>query len=119
MVLNHGLVMAPFHAQLGKQRVLEPFYGPLGNALLKRAAAVLVSGDAMATAPEIAGVTEKVLMLPYGACRPGWSNPEPVTGAGMVVRSGFSSSAASSTTRVQMYCSALSYRWATRRSPCR
>jgi rhamnosyl/mannosyltransferase len=67
VVLNHGpAVVASFHAQLGKQRVLEPFYGPLRNALLNRAAAVLVSGDAMATAPELAGVSQKVRVLPYG-----------------------------------------------------
>lgn len=67
VVRNHGpAVVASFHAQLGKQRMLEPFYGPLRNALLDRAAAVLVSGDAMATASELGGVTEKVRVLPYG-----------------------------------------------------
>lgn len=67
VVLNHGpAVVATFHAQLGKQRMLEPFYGPLRNAILERAAAVIVSGDAMATAPELTGVTEKVRVLPFG-----------------------------------------------------
>lgn len=67
VLLNQGpAVVATFHAQLGKQRILEPFYGPLRSSLLERAAAVLVSSDAMATAPELAGVTEKVTVLPFG-----------------------------------------------------
>lgn len=67
VVLNRGpAVVATFHAQLGKQRLLEPLYKPLRSALLKRAAAVLVSGDAMAAAPELAGVTEKIQVLPFG-----------------------------------------------------
>lgn len=67
VVRNQGpAVVASFHAQLGKQRMLEPFYRPLRNALLDRAAAVLVSGEAMATAPELTGVTAKIRVLPYG-----------------------------------------------------
>lgn len=59
-------VVATFHAQLGKQRMLEPLYGPLRNALLARAASVLVSSDAMATASELDGHSDKVHVLPYG-----------------------------------------------------
>lgn len=55
VVLNQGpAVVATFHAQLGKQRMFEPLYGPLRNAVLERAADVLVSGAAMAAAPELA-----------------------------------------------------------------
>ena len=77
VVLNHGpVVVATFHAQLGKQRMLEPLYGPLRNALLNRAAAVLVSGDTMATVPELVGCSEKVRVLPFGVS-PRRVGPEP------------------------------------------
>src|SRR5581483_10077840 len=67
VVLNSGpAVIATFHAQLGKQRLLEPFYGPLRNALLQRASSVLVSSNAMAGAPELERWPEKVHILPYG-----------------------------------------------------
>jgi rhamnosyl/mannosyltransferase len=67
VVLNHGpAVVATFHAQLGRQRMLEPLYAPLRKAVLRRATSVLVSGQAMATAPELDGWSEKVRVLPYG-----------------------------------------------------
>jgi glycosyltransferase involved in cell wall biosynthesis len=67
VVLNRGpAIVVTFHAQLGKQRMLEPFYGPLRNALLKRATSVLVSGLAMASVPELDRCSEKVHVLPYG-----------------------------------------------------
>lgn len=67
VALNHGpAVVATFHAQLGRQRILEPLYGPLRRALLKRAAFVLVSGEAMAAACELDESREKVRVLPFG-----------------------------------------------------
>jgi len=59
-------VVASFHARLGRQRFLEPAYGPLRKAVLGRATAVLVSSEAMARAPELATVRDKVVVLPYG-----------------------------------------------------
>ena len=59
-------IVASFHARLGRQRFLEPMYGPFRKALLGRAAAVLVSSEAMARSPELATVADKVVVLPYG-----------------------------------------------------
>lgn len=59
-------VVASFHARLGRQRFLEPAYRPLRRALLGRATTVLVSSEAMARSPELAGVRDKVVVLPYG-----------------------------------------------------
>ncbi len=59
-------VVASFHARLGRQRFLEPAYRPLRKALLGRAAAVLVASEAMARAPELDGLADKMVVLPYG-----------------------------------------------------
>jgi rhamnosyl/mannosyltransferase len=55
-----------FHAQLGRQRALEPLYGPLRERLLERSHRVFVSGEAMARVPELAAHREKVEVLPFG-----------------------------------------------------
>ena len=55
-----------FHAQLGRQRVLEPLYAPLRTRLLNQSRRVFVSGEMMASVPELAAHREKVEVLPYG-----------------------------------------------------
>ncbi len=59
-------IIVTFHAQLGRQRVLEPVYGPLRNAIVDRAAAILVSSERMAETPELERAREHVHVLPYG-----------------------------------------------------
>lgn len=55
-----------FHAQLGRQRGLEPFYAPLRSRLLDRSRSIFVSGETMACVPELAEHRSKVEILPYG-----------------------------------------------------
>ena len=59
-------IVSTFHAQLGRQRALEPFYRPLRNCLLARSRTIFVSGPAMAAAPELAARRESVIVLPFG-----------------------------------------------------
>ena len=58
--------MASFHAPVVRQRFLEPAYGPLRERVLGRCRTILVSSAQMATAPELAGSTDAVQVLPYG-----------------------------------------------------
>jgi glycosyltransferase involved in cell wall biosynthesis len=55
-----------FHAQLVRQRVLEPVYRPLRDHLLARTACVMVSSAAMAAVPELARHARKTRVVPYG-----------------------------------------------------
>lgn len=64
--VHRAPLVASFHARLGRQQFLEPAYGQLRRRVLRRAAAVLVSSEAMACSPELAGVRDKVVVLPYG-----------------------------------------------------
>lgn len=59
-------MVCSFHAQLGRQRGLEPLYAPLRNKLFDRAHSILVSGTAMASSSELRGHRAKVKVLPYG-----------------------------------------------------
>jgi len=59
-------VVVSYHAQLGRQRFLEPVYGPLRRRVFAQAAAVLVSSESMADTPEIRSLGEKVVVMPYG-----------------------------------------------------
>lgn len=60
-------IVVSFHARLGRQRGLEPFYAPLRTALLRRAFRVLVSSPTMAAAPELALAGGKIEVNPYGS----------------------------------------------------
>jgi rhamnosyl/mannosyltransferase len=59
-------ILCSFHAQLGRQKALEPLYAPLRKLLFDRSSSILVSGDKMASAGELQGYREKVRTLPYG-----------------------------------------------------
>jgi glycosyltransferase involved in cell wall biosynthesis len=59
-------VVVSFHAQLGRQRFMEPVYGPLRRASFRRAAAVLVSSQIIAEARELEAAAGKIVVLPYG-----------------------------------------------------
>jgi rhamnosyl/mannosyltransferase len=66
-VLNvHTPCVCSFHAQLGRQRALEPVYKPLRTRLLDRSRRIFVSGEAMASAPELETHRAKIEVLPYG-----------------------------------------------------
>lgn len=62
----HTRCVCSFHAQLGRQRALEPFYRPLRNRLLARSSRIFVSGETMASVPELDTHLAKVEVLPYG-----------------------------------------------------
>jgi rhamnosyl/mannosyltransferase len=62
----HTPCVCSFHAQLGRQRALEPLYRPLRTRLLKRSRRIFVSGAAMASVTELAAHRGKVDVLPYG-----------------------------------------------------
>lgn len=55
-----------FHAQLGRQKFLQPLYGPLQKRALDRAAAILVASDQLAAIPELQARADKVKVLPFG-----------------------------------------------------
>jgi glycosyltransferase involved in cell wall biosynthesis len=59
-------IISSFHAQLGKQRFMEPLYAPLRRRIFGRAHVILVSNAVMAGAAELRGFEEKVRVLPYG-----------------------------------------------------
>jgi rhamnosyl/mannosyltransferase len=63
---THVPCVCTFHAQLGRQRALEPFYAPLRTWLFKRSRRILVSGETMASMPELVAHRAKVEILPYG-----------------------------------------------------
>jgi rhamnosyl/mannosyltransferase len=63
---THTPSVCTFHAQLGRQRALEPFYKPLRTRLLNRSRRIFVSGEAMARVPELVAHQAKVEVLPYG-----------------------------------------------------
>jgi rhamnosyl/mannosyltransferase len=62
----HTPCVCSFHAQLGRQRALEPFYKPLRTRLLDRSRRIFVSGESMASAPELERHRTKIEVLPYG-----------------------------------------------------
>ncbi|CAB4887308.1 unannotated protein [freshwater metagenome] len=64
--LNSSPLVCTFHAQLVRQRFLEPLYGRLRSRLFDQMAAILVSGEAMASTPELANHVGKVRVLPFG-----------------------------------------------------
>ena len=77
VVLNRTTpIVCTFHAQLGRQQIFEPVYAPLREALLTRAASILVSGEKMASAPELRHHRDKVTVLPYGVS-PRLTCPQP------------------------------------------
>jgi rhamnosyl/mannosyltransferase len=59
-------IVCTFHAQLGRQRALEPLYAPLRNLVFERARRILVSGDSMVTAAELRDYRTKLQVLPFG-----------------------------------------------------
>jgi len=66
-VLNvHTPCVCSFHAQLGRQRALEPLYRPLRSRLLDRSRRIFVSGENMASVPELETRRAKIEVLPYG-----------------------------------------------------
>jgi len=62
---SHGLVLS-FHAQLGKQRMLGPLYGPFQELLIRRADRVLASSQMLMAAPELADAGDRLRFAPYG-----------------------------------------------------
>ncbi len=72
---DHGLVLS-FHAQLGKQKVLGPVYGPLQRSLVRKADRVLASSQTLMKAPELADAGERLRFAPYGVS-PRMVAPEP------------------------------------------
>jgi rhamnosyl/mannosyltransferase len=63
---THTPYVCSFHAQLGRQRALEPVYGALRTRLLDRSRRIFVSGKTMATVRELERHRSKVQVLPYG-----------------------------------------------------
>jgi rhamnosyl/mannosyltransferase len=63
---THTPCVCSFHAQLGRQRALEPFYKPLRTRLLDRSRRIFVSGKTMASVPELVAHQAKIEVLPYG-----------------------------------------------------
>lgn len=59
-------IVCTFHAQLGRQRALEPWYAPLRSRLLGRSRRIFVSAPAMAAVPELVEHQDRVVVLPYG-----------------------------------------------------
>lgn len=59
-------LVCTYHAQLGKQAILEPVYGPLRNRLLARADAVVVASDALAGVEELRRAAGRLHVLPFG-----------------------------------------------------
>jgi len=65
-LLSKSPLVCTFHAQLVRQKALEPLYGPMRTKLLRRATSVLVSSAAMTKVPELAPVAGNVEILPFG-----------------------------------------------------
>lgn len=67
-VLSDGRqpIVVTFHAQLGRQRFLEPLYGPLQRRAFDRAATIVVGSEQLAAVPAIQECAEKVRVLPFG-----------------------------------------------------
>jgi rhamnosyl/mannosyltransferase len=59
-------IVSSFHSQLGRQRMLEPFYRPLQQRLLSRSTCVLVSSPRMLELPELQRHRDRTVVLPYG-----------------------------------------------------
>lgn len=59
-------LVASFHAQLGRQPLVEAAYRQLQQRVLNRASSVLVSSPKMLEVPEIAAHKMKATVLPYG-----------------------------------------------------
>lgn len=72
---DHGLVLS-FHAQLGKQKILGPVYGPLQRSLVRKADRVLASSHTLMQAPELVDAGERLRFAPYGVS-PRMVAPEP------------------------------------------
>ena len=86
--------VATFHAQLGKQRLLAPFYRPLQRSIVANASSVFVSSDALATADELEPALRNntLNVLPFGvspkligARATANSQPQDVSGRGLRV----------------------------------
>jgi rhamnosyl/mannosyltransferase len=67
-VLNRrgSKVVATFHAQLGRQQLVDPLYARLRERVLRRCAFVFVASDEMARAEELAHHRHLIRVLPYG-----------------------------------------------------
>jgi glycosyltransferase involved in cell wall biosynthesis len=63
---RRALTVCTFHAQLGRQQILEPFYTPLRTRLFHQAFCIFASSPAMANAKELAAHRKKIRLLPYG-----------------------------------------------------
>ena len=63
---NDPAVVVSFHAQLGKQRFLDPVYGPVQRRLMRRARAVLAASQMLVDAPELSAASGRVRLAPYG-----------------------------------------------------
>lgn len=63
---NDPAVVVSFHAQLGRQRFLDPVYGPVQARLMRRARAVLAASQMLADAPELSAASGRVRLAPYG-----------------------------------------------------
>jgi rhamnosyl/mannosyltransferase len=85
---SHTPCVCTFHAQLGRQRSLEPFYKPLRTRLLNRSRRILVSGDSMAGVPELVAHRAKVQILPYGVSPRLAGRPSSPLGDGRIRRDG-------------------------------
>ncbi len=62
---DHAIVLS-FHAQLGKQKLLAPVYGPLQRSLMRRASHVLAASKVLAEAPELGAAGDRIRLAPYG-----------------------------------------------------
>ncbi len=67
-----------FHAQLGRQKFLQPLYGPLQKRALDRASAILVASEQLAAIPELRARADKVKVLPFGVS-PGFAKSSPAS----------------------------------------
>lgn len=63
---NDPAVVVSFHAQLGRQRFLDPVYGPVQARLMRRARAVLAASQMLVDAPELSAASGRVRLAPYG-----------------------------------------------------
>jgi glycosyltransferase involved in cell wall biosynthesis len=71
-------IVITFHAQLGRQRFLEPAYGRLRRRGLDRASAIMVGSEQLAEIPELRARSDKVHILPFGVS-PRFAKAPPVT----------------------------------------
>jgi rhamnosyl/mannosyltransferase len=63
---THTPCVCTFHAQLVRQRALEPFYAPLRTRLLNRSRRIFVSSEMIGAVPELVAHRAKVQVLPFG-----------------------------------------------------